>query len=65
MREIAIVFICFAGVLVIGSWALIITLAIKSGKGLLSLFARQHKIQWLSVADSIAQYGSDHTDMTD
>ena len=65
MREIAMAFICFAGLMVIGSWALTIMLAVKSGKGILSLFTRQLKPQWLSAADTIAQYGGDHTDSTD
>ena len=65
MREAVIAFICFAGVMVIGLWALTITLAVKSGKGILSLFTRQRKHQWLSAADTIAQYGGDHTDTTD
>jgi len=62
MREIAMAFICFAGMLVIGSWALTITLAVTSGKGILSLFTRRRKIHWLSAAHTIAQYGSDHID---
>jgi len=83
MREIAMAFICFAGLMVIGSWALTITLAIgsfasaKSGKGILShgrflsagrslsAFSRQRKTQWLSAADTIAQYGGDHVNTTD
>jgi hypothetical protein len=65
MREIAMAFICFAGLMVIGSWALTITLAVKSGKGILSLFTRQRKHQWLSAADTIAQYGGDHANTTD
>ncbi len=60
MREIAMGFICFAGLMIIGSWALTIMLAIKSGKGILSLFTRQRKHQWLSAADTSAQYGDDY-----
>ncbi len=60
MREIAMGFICFAGLMIIGSWVLTIMLAIKSGKSILSLFTRQRKHQWLSAADTIAQYGDDY-----
>ena len=60
MREIAMAFICFAGMMVISLWALTIMLAIKSGKGILSLFSRRPKREWLSIPDSIAQYGDDH-----
>jgi hypothetical protein len=65
MREIAMAFICFAGVLVLSFWGLAILLAIKSGKGILALFTQQRKNQWLSAADTIALYGSDHTNTTD
>ena len=65
MREIAMAFICFAGLMVIGSWALTITLAVKSGKGILSLFTRKHKLHWLSASDTVAQYGGNVTDVTD
>jgi hypothetical protein len=61
MREIAMVFICLAGLMVIGLWALTITLAIRSGRGFLSLFSHQAKHQWLSIPDTIAQYGDDHS----
>ena len=61
MREIAMAFICVAGVMVISLWALTIMLTIKSGKGILSLFSRRPKREWLSIPDSIAQYGDDHT----
>jgi len=72
MREVAMVFICFAGVLALSFWALALLLAVKSGKGVLSLFTRQRKywrndenshVTWLSAADTAAQYGDDHTDM--
>jgi hypothetical protein len=63
MRELAMAFICFAGLMVVGSWALTIMLAVKSGKGILSLLTRQRK--YLSIADTITQYGGDHTDTTD
>jgi hypothetical protein len=49
--------------MVVGSWALTIMLAVKSGKGILSLLTRQRK--YLSIADTITQYGGDHTDTTD
>jgi hypothetical protein len=65
MREIAMIFFCFAGLMVIGLWALTITLAVKSGKGILSLFSRQQKRQWLSAVDTIAQYGGDNNDTSD
>ena len=65
MREAVIAFICFAGVIVIGLWALTITLAVKSGKGILSLFTRKHKLHWLSASDTVAQYGGNVTDVTD
>jgi hypothetical protein len=61
MREIAMVFICFAGLMVIGLWTLAIMLAIRSGKGIQSLFSHQPKHQWLSIPDTIAQYGDDHS----
>ena len=61
MREAAMIFICSAGFLVVGFWILAISLAIRSGKGLLSLFTRQRRYQYLSMPDTIAQYGSDHT----
>jgi hypothetical protein len=65
MREAVIAFMCFAGVMILGLWALTITLAVKSGKGILSLFSRKHKLHWLSTADTIDQYGGDHTNTTD
>ncbi len=65
MREIAMAFICFAGLMVIGLWALTITLAVKSGKSIFSLFTRKHKLHWLSASDTIAQYGGDYTNTTD
>jgi hypothetical protein len=65
MREIAMIFFCFAGLMVIGLWVLTITLAVKSGKGILSLFTRQQKRQWLAAADTIAQYGGDNNDTSD
>lgn len=65
MREIAIAFICIAGLLVIGSWALTITLALKSGKGILGFFSQPRRHQWLSTTDTIAQYNGDNTNITD
>jgi hypothetical protein len=65
MREIAIVFICIAGLMVIGSWALTITLAVKSGKGIYGIFSRPRKQQWLSAADTIVQYNGDITNIID
>ena len=62
MREAIIAFMCFTGVMVLGLWALTITLAVKTGKGILSLFTQQRKHQWLSAADTIAQYGGDNND---
>jgi hypothetical protein len=61
MREFAIVFICFAGLMAISLWLLAITLAIKSGKGILSLFSRPQKHQWLSITDTIAEYSDDRS----
>ena len=61
MREIAMAFICVAGMMVISLWAMTIVLTIKSGKSVISLFSRRPKPEWLSVPDSIAQYGDDHT----
>ena len=61
MRDIAMAFICIVGVMVISLWALTITLAIRSGKGLLSLFSPRSKHQWLSIADTIAEYGDDQS----
>ena len=74
MREIVMVFIGFAGVLVLSFWVLALLLAIKSGKGVLSLFTRQRKswrnvggsqLDWLSAADTVAQHGDDHTNVID
>jgi hypothetical protein len=62
MREIAMVFICFASFVIVGSWAMTILLAVKSGRGIQSLLTRQRKKQWLLTVDTIAQYGDDHTD---
>jgi hypothetical protein len=61
MREIAISFICLAGVMVVSLWALTITLAVTSGKGIFSIFSRQSKRQWLSIPDTIAEYSDDQT----
>ena len=61
MRDIAMAFICIVGVMVISLWALTITLTIRSGKGLLSLFSPHSKHQWLSIADTIAEYGDDQS----
>jgi hypothetical protein len=59
MREISTVFICFAGSIVFCFWTVTIMLAIKSGKGILSLFSRKNKIEWLSIDDTQAKYGED------
>jgi hypothetical protein len=59
MREIAMIFICIAGVLVTGFWVLVIIFTIRSGRGINSLFARRPKHQWLSIPDTIDQYGDD------
>ena len=61
MRELLVVFICLVGMLVIAMWALTIMLAISSGKGLFSLFSHQPEHQWLSIPDTIAQYGDDQS----
>jgi len=61
MREVVMVFICFAGMMVASLWAVTITLAITSGRGIFSRFSRQSKRQWLSIPDTIAQYSDDHT----
>ncbi len=65
MREIAIAFICIASLMVIGSWIVTITLALKSGKGILGFLFRPRKNQWLSPADTIGQYDGNHTNTTD
>lgn len=57
MRIIIIGFIVIAGLMVISSWALAVGLAIKSGKGLLSLFGRPQRSQWLSSSKTAAMYG--------
>lgn len=57
MKIIIICFIVLAGLMVIGSWALAIVLAIKSGKGLLSFFRRPQHLQWLSSSQTAAIYG--------
>jgi len=59
MREIAMFFICLAGILVTSFWVLVITFTIRSGRGIYSLFARRPKHQWLSIPDTIDQYGDD------
>jgi hypothetical protein len=59
MREIAMIFICLAGLIVIIFWALGIALAIKSGKGISALFSHRPKHPWLSIPDTIAQYSDD------
>lgn len=59
MREIAIFFICLAGVLIMSFWMLVITITILSGRGIYSLFPRRPKHQWLSIPDTIDQYGDD------
>ena len=61
MRELAIVFICITGMMVISLWALAIALVVRSGKGILSLFSPLSKHQWLSIADTIAEYGDDQS----
>jgi hypothetical protein len=53
-------FICFADLMVVSLWTVTIRLAIKSGKGILSLFSTRPKQEWLSIPDTIAQYGDDH-----
>jgi hypothetical protein len=53
------IFICLAGVLVTSFWVLVISFTIRSGKGIYSLFARRPKHQWLSIPDTIDQYGDD------
>jgi hypothetical protein len=59
MREIAMIFICFAGVLVMSFWVLVISFTIRSGRSIYSLFSRRSKHQWLSIPDTIDQYGDD------
>ena len=59
MREISIAFICFAGAMVVCFWTVTIVLAIKSGKGVPSLFSHKKKNEWLSIEDTQAQYGED------
>jgi hypothetical protein len=61
MRDVALVFICIAGLMVISLWAVTISLTVKSGKGILALFSRRPKHEWLSIPDTIAQYGDDHS----
>jgi hypothetical protein len=59
MREIAMIFICLAGVLIMGFWMLVITFTVRSGRGIYSLFARRPKHRWLSIPETIDQYGDD------
>jgi hypothetical protein len=61
MREFAWIFICWVGLIVIGLWAMALILVIRSGKGILSLFSRQVKHQWLSIPETIALYPEDHS----
>jgi hypothetical protein len=60
MREILMILICLAGMIVLSLWALGISLAIRSGGGFAKLFSRKPGHPWLSIADTIAQYGEDH-----
>jgi uncharacterized protein involved in cysteine biosynthesis len=61
MRETIVAFIGLAGVIVIFLWILTITLAIRSGKDILTLISRRPKHEWLSIPDTIAQYGGDQS----
>jgi hypothetical protein len=59
MREMIIVLICLGGLLVIALWSLGAILLARSGKGLTSLFTRRAQHPWLSIQDTIKQYGDD------
>lgn len=61
MRTIAMAFICFAGLGVLGFWTLAIVMAVRSGKGFIGRFTRRNPRQWLSIAETIARYGEDHS----
>ena len=59
MREIIIVLICLGGLLVIALWSLGAILLAKSGKGLSTLFIHRAQHPWLSIQDTINQYGDE------
>jgi hypothetical protein len=61
MREAIVAFIGLAGVMVIILWILTIVLAIRSGKDIITLISRRPKREWLSIPDTIAQYGDDQS----
>lgn len=63
MQQIIIGFIILAGLMVIGSWALAVGVAIKSGKGLLSLSRQKNRMQWLSSQQTAAIYGVGDDDL--
>ena len=59
MREIIIALICLGGLLVIALWSVAASLLAKSGRGLASLFTRRAQRPWLSIQDTITEYGDD------
>jgi hypothetical protein len=59
MREIIIALVCLGGLLVIALWSLAAILLAKSGRGLASLFTSRVQHPWLSIQDTIKQYGED------
>jgi hypothetical protein len=59
MREIIIASICLGGLLVIALGSVGAILLAKSGRGLSSLFTRRAQHTWLSIQDTITQYGDD------
>lgn len=59
MREIIITAICLGGLLVIALWGVAASLLAKSGRGFASLFTRKTQHPWLSIQDTITQYGDD------
>ncbi len=59
MQAIAMIAIGLVGILVISFWAIGIAVVIRSGKSLSGLFKRKLNHPYLSIPDSIDQYGDD------
>jgi hypothetical protein len=59
MRAIMMVFTCFTGLLVPGIWVVSFILARRSGRGLPALLSSRSHPEWLSVPETMAQYGDE------
>ena len=57
MQAILLIFICFTGMLVLSLWAIGLFLAYRSRRGFSGLFSQRSQPHWLSIPDTIAQYG--------